>query len=42
VLELPTLIALPWVGLAGQKDHGYVNSAFWRNSKDAEKESVEV
>jgi len=42
VLELPTLIALPWVGLSGQKDHGYVNSAFWRKSKDAEKESVEV
>src|SRR5450432_149992 len=42
VLELPTLIALPWVGVDGQKANGDANSAFWRKSKDAEKESVEV
>jgi capsular polysaccharide biosynthesis protein len=42
VLELPTLIALPWVGVTEQKDNGDGNSAFWRKSKDAEKETVGV
>jgi len=42
VLELPTLIALPWVGMDGQKDDSDANSAFWRKSKVAEKESIEV
>lgn len=42
VLELPTLIALPWVGLDGQKDDGNTHSAYWRKGKDAVKESVEV
>ncbi len=44
VLELPTLIALPWVGPAGEKDDGGSGSSFWRKSKEpeAEKATVEV
>ena len=40
VLELPTLIAMPWVGAADEKANG--GSAFWRKSKDPEAEKVEV
>ena len=40
VLELPTLIAMPWVGAADDKGDGA--SAFRRNSKQAEAEKVEV
>jgi len=43
VLELPTLIALPWVGTSAEKAaDGEGSSAFWRKSKDAQKEAVGV
>jgi len=42
VLELPTLIALPWVGTSAVKSGGDGNSTYWRKSKDAEKETVGV
>ena len=42
VLELPTLIALPWVGPGASQAESDGNSAFWRKSKEAEKETVGV
>ncbi len=44
VLELPTLIAVPWVGAANDKNNGAGGSAFWRKSKepDVEKNTVGV
>jgi uncharacterized protein involved in exopolysaccharide biosynthesis len=44
VLELPTLIALPWVGSADGRAEGDGGSSFWRKSKEpeAEKATVEV
>jgi polysaccharide chain length determinant protein (PEP-CTERM system associated) len=42
VLELPTLIALPWVVTTEGKAGGDGYSPYWRKSKDTEKETVEV
>jgi polysaccharide chain length determinant protein (PEP-CTERM system associated) len=42
VLELPTLIALPWVGTTEGKSGGDGNSTYWRRSKDPETETVGV
>jgi hypothetical protein len=42
VLELPTLIALPWVGTTEGKSGGDGNSTYWRKSKTAEKETIGV
>jgi hypothetical protein len=42
VLELPTLISLPWVGAAEGKSYGPGGSAFWRKSKEPEAEKAEV
>jgi len=41
VLELPTLIAMPWVGHANEKNDGD-GSTFWRKTKEAEEATVEV
>ena len=42
VLELPTLISLPWVGSTERKDDGAGGSTFWRKSKEPEAEKAEV
>jgi uncharacterized protein involved in exopolysaccharide biosynthesis len=43
VLELPTLIALPWVGSEAEKaDSDSRSSVFWRKSKDSETEKATV
>lgn len=42
VLELPTLIAMPWVGSTSETGNGTGNSSFWRKSKEPEAEKVEV
>jgi len=41
VLELPTLIALPWVGTEAEKADGG-GSAFWRKAKEEEAEKTAV
>ena len=42
VLELPTLIAVPWVGSTEDKDDGAGGSVFWRKSKESEAEKTTV
>ncbi len=42
VLELPTLIALPWVGPNEERDDSGGTSVFWRKSKEPETEKATV